>query len=363
MSELHAVIFAGGAGQRLWPLSRRNSPKQFTPLVGERSSIRLAFERLAELTSPTRLYVATNRDYLGILRQQRPEIPEKNFFLEPARRDVAAAVALAFFSLERDGVRGPVAFQWSDHYVRRGQHLTELYAAAAELLREDPHHIVIVGQPPHSPNDNLGWIELGEQRGTLAGSPVFSFDRWQYRPPVSRCKEMLASGRYAWNTGHFVTSIEFMTSSFRSLAPDLTRSIEKIVKRRGTPQEQSALEALYPELPKLHFDDAFLMRVPRERALLVNAELEWCDPGNLSSLKEVLESAPDANVLRGSVVELQTSDSFIYNDASKPVVVMGLSHVIVVEMNDVTLVINRDSVRDLGLLLAELDRRGLSALL
>src|SRR5262245_17719164 len=111
MSDLGALLLAGGAGQRLWPLSRRNTPKQFTPLIWSKSSFRMAVERLTTIVPADRIYVATNAKYGTILATEVPEIPARNYFLEPTRRDVAAAVALAFFALEKDGVRGPFVFQ------------------------------------------------------------------------------------------------------------------------------------------------------------------------------------------------------------------------------------------------------------
>lgn len=363
VNDLHAVVFAGGVGQRLWPLSRRNTPKQFAPLIGTQSSIQLAVERLRRRVSPERIYVGTNRLYAGILSEQLPGIPARNFILEPARRDVAAAVALAFFSMQKDGIRGPAIFQWSDHYVKASDALLELFDAATRLMEEDGDRIVVIAERPRFANDNLGWIELGDRRGSVGEHPYHTFGKWVYRPAPDLCQQMFASGGYVWNTGHFVTSVEFMTSSFRRLAPELAAAVEEIVSYRGTPAETAKLEELFPKLPALHFDQAFLERVPRHQALLFQGDLGWVDPGNLYSLKEALEESPGSTVTRGNVVALDTKDSFIYNGGERPVVVMGTSGMIVVEMPDVTLVIDKSSVRNLGALLTELEARGLGSLL
>jgi mannose-1-phosphate guanylyltransferase len=366
MSDFHAILFAGGAGQRLWPLSRRNSPKQFTPLLGSKSSIQLAVDRLLRVTSPERIYVGTNQAYAGILHEQLPDIPERNFILEPARKDVAAAVALAFFTLKKDGIRGPVIFQWSDHYVSEADRLVQLFETAGKLIRKDGRRIILVAEQPRYANDNLGWIELGQQQGEIDGLPYHQFGAWRYRPPLPECQQMLATGGWVWNTGHFITSVEFMTESFEQLSPSskaLASGVKEIVAHRGTPQEQAKLAELFPQLPALSFDQAFLQEVPRDQALLFTAELGWVDPGNLFSLKEALQTSPEATVTRGNVVEMRTKNCFVYNGTDRPVVTMGLSDVMVVEMADVTLVIHKDSVRDLGQLLKELEARGLTPLL
>lgn len=371
MVDFHALLFAGGVGQRLWPLSRTSTPKQFAALLRGKSSIQLAVERLARIIPHERMFVGTNRAYAETLKQQLPSLPERNFILEPARRDVAAAVALAFFTLEKDGIGGPVVFQWADHHVEKTDALLQLLDAAGQLLERDPQQIVIIAEEPRSANDNLGWIELEESRTSIAGIAAHTYRKWHYRPPRALCEEMLAAGNYAWNTGHFVSSVEFMTATFRAVAPELARAVEEIVSHRGKSSEASALAELFPKLPALHFDQAFLERVPRDRALVIKGDLGWHDPGNLYSLKEFLAAVgqqdQDATVSSGpaaaQVVHLHTSDSLIHNASEHPVMVMGLSGVIVVELADATLVVHKDSVRDMGALLAELKARGFGHLL
>src|SRR5688572_12745772 len=137
-----ALLLAGGTGQRLWPLSRKNSPKQFAPLIGSKSSFQLAVERLESVVPPERMYVGTNRAYESTLRAQAPRVPESNFIFEPCRRDVAAAVALAFFSMEKDGISGPFLFQWADNYIKNRDALERAIACGRALVGENPERMV-----------------------------------------------------------------------------------------------------------------------------------------------------------------------------------------------------------------------------
>lgn len=364
MSSFGALLLAGGTGQRLWPLSRKNSPKQFAPLIGSKSSFQLAVERLAGSVPSERLYVATNRAYEATLRAQAPDLPARNFILEPCRRDVAAAVALAFFSLEKDGVSGPFMFQWSDNYVKNTDVLERAIACGRALVGANPQRIVFIGEKPRYASENLGWIELDDKLGEHEGMPYYGFRSWQYRPPKARCEDMLASGGFVWNSGYFVTSVEFMTNAFRTLAPELSARVEEIVQYRGTPQERAKLDELYPKVPSVHFDVAILERLPREQAVLLQADLGWSDPGNLYSLKEALSTSSDASVTRGDVIELGTKDSFIYNlTGERLVAAMGLDGVIVVDTPEVLLVVHKDSVRHLGDLLQQLGEKGYERLL
>lgn len=363
MNTLGALLLAGGTGQRLWPLSRKNSPKQFAPLIGSKSSFQLAVERLGAMVPSERLYVGTNQAYEAVLRAQAPALPARNFIFEPCRRDVAAAVALAFFSLEKDGVRGPFMFQWADNYVRNTEELQRAIACGRALVEAKPERMVFIGEKPRYASENLGWIELGDKQGEHGGMPYYGFRSWQYRPPKARCEDMLASGNYVWNSGYFVTTVEFMTAAFRRLAPELAQRIEEIVAYRGTPREKEKLAELYPTVPSLHFDNAILERLPRDQAVLLQVDLGWSDPGNLYSLKEALQASAVATVTRGEVVEVATKDCFIYNSGERLVAAMGLDGVMVVDTPDVLLVVHKDSVRHLGDLLRELGERGHEKLL
>jgi mannose-1-phosphate guanylyltransferase len=363
-AALGALLLAGGTGQRLWPLSRKNSPKQFAPLIGEKSSFQLAVERLVASVPSERMYVATNRAYEATLRAQAPDLPARNFILEPCRRDVAAAVALAFFTMEKDGVGGPFMFQWSDNYVKNTAALERAIATGRALVDVDPQRMVFIGEKPRYASENLGWIELDEKLGEHQGMPYYGFRSWQYRPPKARCEDMLASGNFVWNSGYFVTTVEFMTNAFRTLAPELAERVEEIVQYRGTPQERAKLDELYPKVPSVHFDVAILERLPRSQAVLLQVDLGWSDPGNLYSLKEALQTSSEASVTRGDVIELGTKDSFIYNlTGDRLVAVMGLDGVIVVDTPEVLLVVHKDSVRHLGDLLKTIGEAGYERLL
>ena len=179
---MYALLFAGGVGQRLWPISRKNTPKQFSPIIGDKSSFQLAVERLTGIIPPENIFISTNVRYSDLLKEQSPTIPASNFVLEPTRRDLAAAVALAFFTLYDMGLRGSILFQWSDNYIQNTNGLLQAVEGARLLIEQDPHHVIFLGETPRFPNENLGWVELGEREGETNGMPYYGFKSWHYRP-------------------------------------------------------------------------------------------------------------------------------------------------------------------------------------
>ena len=158
--------------------------------------------------------------------------------------------------------------------------------------------------------------------------------------------------------------MESAVSQNRILAPEVPELPEEIVSYTGTKQEGEKMMELYPQIPMIHFDEAFLMRLKPEQALILKVGLGWSDPGSLDSLKEALQTSQIENVTRGKVVAIDTKDSIIFNEEpGKVVSVMGLENMIVVNTNDVLLIIPKASVRHIKNLLEELDKQGFSGVL
>jgi mannose-1-phosphate guanylyltransferase len=331
--------------------------------MGNKSSFQLAVERLEQFIPLENIFISTNVKYVDTLQSQAPNIPTSNYILEPSRRDLAAAVALAFNTLLDKGIEGNIIFQWGDSYVQNVSALNKAFATADFILENNPDRIVFVGEKPRFPNENLGWIEMGDRLGDFNGEAFYSYKSWKYRPQLDECIDMFNSGNYVWNSGYFVSTVQFVVSEFRRRAPEITTVIDKIFSYKGQEREQ-ALTQLYPSIPAIHFDNAFLERIDTDQAVLIPADLQWADPGSLYALKEALQSSANDNVTVGKVVSQDTYDSLLFNEESgKVLAVMGLEGVIVVNTADAILVISKNAVRYIAMLLDKLEKSGYSNLL
>jgi len=355
---MHALLFAGGFGQRLWPISRKSKPKQFTALMGPTSFLRKSVENLLPIVPFERIFLSTNQRFAEIVKEQLPELPEENLILEPERRDLGAATGLAFFTLVERGVTGPLFFQWSDNYVGNPDGLRHAIAVGRELTAQNPSRIVFIGQTPRFASENLGWIEQGERMGAVGDTPYFAFQSMHYRPAPEACEQMFRSGRFTWNSGFFATTMEFVKNTYRAVAPEIAELGARIAALGNAEETREERSALYARMPVLHFDEAFLMRLRPEQAVVLNTDLEWTDPGTLYGLKEALSDGPDANVTQGPVVSIDCRDSLLVNEETKVLSVMGLQGVIVVNTPDAILVISKDAVRHIKQLLDALQQQG-----
>ncbi len=342
---MRIVIFAGGAGRRLWPISRESSPKQFEPIVGDESTVQMAVDRVAPAYGFDNITIATNERYVEIVRRQLPLVPPGNILIEPVRRDLGPAVGLAMAHMGRQGADEPVAILWSDNYIENVSAFVCLLQAAEGLITSKTADIVFIGETPRFANENLGWIGLGEMAGRAGDLPYYRFGSLTYRPPLERCREIFAGGRHVWNTGFFVTTPAYVRQQYRRYSPQLWAQLADIEASIGTDAYDATLRRVYPEMKSISFDDAILTHVDADRALVLHSEMGWSDPGTLYALKEALNPDPEANVTKGLVIDTASKDSLLYNyEPGKLVVAVGLEGMIVVNMDDAVLIVHKDYI-------------------
>ncbi len=341
------VIFAGGTGRRLWPISRKRSPKQFEPIIGPKSTVRLAVERFLGSYAVEDILISTNEAYLGILRKQLPEIPEKNFIGEPVRRDLAAAVGLGMVHVRHYcSPDEPIAIVWGDNYMTKQSEFLSLLKSAESILKSEQAEMVYLGETPRYANSNLGWIGLGPELGNEHGTPFYAYESWVYRPDLDKCRQMFESGKFVWNTGYFVTRPGYILSAYERLQPDMWNGLRRIEEAIDQDNYTEILSQEYPLMEVASFDDAIVQHIDVNDAVVLHGNTGWSDPGTLYALKEAINPDEEANVEMGLVRSLNTSDSLLYNyEDGKLLTAVGLNGMVVVNTDDAILVVHKDDIR------------------
>lgn len=338
------IIFAGGVGTRLWPLSRKNSPKQFEKILGDKSTLQLAVERLRPDFSFLDIYIATGKRYENIVREQLSQIPAKNFIFEPVVRDVGPAVGMALSIIKKEHGNCPVAILWSDHFVKKERRFREVLHFAQKLVKKNKNSFVLIGQRARFANQNLGWIEFGEKIQEIKGTKVFRFKRLIYRPTLKEAEGFLNNQNFSWNPGYFVTTPKFLLSQFKTFAPKLWKGLIKIQDAIGTKDFGKVVEAVYPTLEKISFDNAILERIDPKHVSVIAADLGWSDVGAWEALKEALEISSAENVTKGKVMLEDVRDCLVFNYTDQLTVGIDLSEMLVINTDDVVLVCPKTSV-------------------
>lgn len=341
---MKAVIFAGGVGTRLWPLSRKKSPKQFEKIVGDKSTLQLAVARIQPDFAMSDVYVATGISHVTTVKAQLPDLPDSHVVGEPQMRDVGPAVGLMTGILARESPHEPMVILWSDHLVKEEALFRKILSAAGEVVTKDSEKIIFVSQKPRFASVNLGWIEYGDVVTKKQGIAFRSFADFQYKPDAKTAKKYFASARYAWNVGYFVTTPAFLWSQYKTFAPNLYEGLRRITASWKTKDFSRLMNEIYPALEKIHFDNAILEKLDPAHALVVSEDIQWSDIGAWEALKEALAESKTHNVIQGKALLNSTKDSLVYNYTDQLVAAIDLDDMLVVNTSDVVLVCKKSSV-------------------
>jgi len=343
------IIFAGGSGTRLWPLSLRNSPKQFEKFKDNKSTLQMAFERIKKFGKEN-IYISTNEKYVDMVKEELPDFIPENILGEPARRDIAAAVGLTLLRLKKQGYSGIVAILWADHFMHRPEEFLKALDGAENLIVENKDRFVFLGEKPRFANQNLGWIQVGKN----LKENQYEFLGWKYRPELLDCQMMFEEGNWFWNPGYFVFDIDFVLELYRQHMGEMCLALENMVESEEKIKEE------YPKLEAISFDQAIVEKINNNQGVVLKVDMGWSDPGTLYALKESMVEEVDKNYLKGKVVELGSRDSLIYNDDdSKLVTAVGLDGMIVVNTPKSILVCHKDKVPEIKELLKKIEEEGM----
>ncbi len=342
---MKAVIFAGGVGTRLWPLSRKHTPKQFEKIVGDKSMLQIAVQKLFPEFSWEDIYISTGKRYEQNVREQLPQLPMENILVEPEMRDVGPAVGFVTALFAKKFPNEAFAILWgSDHLVKNEEEFRKALRTAEQVVKNENETIVFIGQKPRFANQNLGYIEFGKEISRIGKTPIFAFTGFKYRPHLSVAERYVVDGHHAWNLGYFVTTPQFLWTLFEKYVPELFLQLKQIHDSIDTENYESTLSNIYPQIEKISFDNAILEKMDTSLGRVISVDIGWSDVGAWEALKEALSESVDENVTKGKVMVQDSTDSLVFNYTDQLVVGIDLSAYLVINTQDVVLVCPKDSV-------------------
>ncbi|PSF38395.1 mannose-1-phosphate guanylyltransferase [Aphanothece hegewaldii CCALA 016] len=330
------VILAGGKGERFWPLSRRQKPKQFLSLDGTGSSLlQSTADRLLPLAQGwENLWVITSALVADVVREQLPNLPEANLLIEPEGRDTAPAVTWATLEVaKRYGENAVVGFFPADHWIG-DQAAYQNTLKAATAVAQSKKAIVTLGIQPNFPSTGYGYIEQGENEGEYEGLPVYRVSRFTEKPDQDTAKTFIETGRFSWNSGMFIFRAEVVLNELYTYAPNIIRPLAE----QGT--------AAYATLEKKSIDYALMEQT--QLAYVLPADFGWDDLGDWNALERLLQKEGQKNVELATHVGLDTQGSILYaGDPDEVIVTIGLEDVVIVRNGKATLVVHKERTQDI----------------
>ena len=347
--DFYAVILSGGSGERFWPLSTPDRPKQFLSVFGGKSLIRQAVDRLRGLVPTEHILVVTAASLVKATHQELPELPRSNVIAEPCRRDTAAAVATACGVVERlGGADAVAAILTADHLMRDVPAFRRLLADAARAAAATDD-IVTMGVAPDYPATGFGYIQVGDPVPLRTKTVFHRAVRFVEKPDAKTAAKYLATGKYAWNAGMFVWKVSTMKAALLAGAPALAILEAAVADKKN--RVPAVLETLYPQLPRISIDYAVMEKA--KNILVSRAAFGWDDVGTWSAADRHLATDARRNVAKGNVALLDVTDSVAISEGPH-VAVLGVNDIVVVATKDSVLVAAKGRVQDLKKLLAKM---------
>lgn len=348
----YGLIMAGGSGTRLWPLSRRNKPKQLLPLIRGKSLLQLAYERLRGILPPDRIYVCTKSLYSESVFENLPELPRENLLGEPEGRDTANAVGFGAAILQQKDPNAVMAIVTADHVIEPVEKFQEAIKLAFDLTSQRPEALVTFGIIPNEGHTGLGYIHRGEGVPVHAQRGAWRVLAFKEKPDKATADRYVESGRYYWNSGMFVWRAETVLRELQLHLPEAHRGLMSIAQAWNTPARDSVVQETYPKLPKISIDYAVMepasLGKGKAQVFTVEMPVNWLDVGSWPALADTLTLDEKENARDCDVCVLIDCDNniIVSHDPDHLVAAVGVSDMIIVHTRDVTMVCpKRDAQR------------------
>ncbi|MEA2650568.1 MAG: mannose-phosphate guanylyltransferase [Chloroflexota bacterium] len=349
---MFAIVMAGGSGTRLWPLSRRETPKQLLPLTGDTSLLQQTVARLGALLQPHDIYVITSQDHVRPTQRQLPQLPEDNVLGEPLARSTAVAAGLATVLVRRQS--DEVAFVLpADHFVADEAVFADGLREAARTAERG--YLVTLGVTPTHAATGYGYIKAGKRLHPSA--PTALVERFVEKPDPKRAAAFLEEGDHYWNAGIFVWRVYAFRQAIERFQPELANALERIEAVHRTPGWMTEVRTILEHVPAITIDVGIAEPAAAEgRMAVVPINAGWSDIGSWSALLEALSGATGADLVASGNHLDRDSHRVLVHGGDRLIVTVGLEDLIIVDTPDALLVCHRDRAEEIKPVLDEIAR-------
>ena len=352
IKDRYVVIMAGGKGERFWPVSREKTPKQLITLLGGRSFLQQAVDRVLPVTPLKNILVITNEVQAPEVRRQLPKLPKENVIAEPIGRDTCAAVTLGAAVVGARSTTGVMAVLPADHVIPEEKKFQQVLSDAFDLASRG-QAIITIGIKPTEPATGYGYIRVGEPLPALQGAKgykttFFRAEQFVEKPNFDKALEYVNSGQYRWNAGMFIWSFVTVTEGLQKHQPEMYEACQRWFKVAGNPAKlNKVLAREYPDLKKVSVDYALMEHA--QNVLVADGAFEWDDLGSWTALARHLKPDAEGNCAAADFIHVDAARNIIFDARTKdrrtPIAVVGLRDSILVQTDDATLLAHKSQAQ------------------
>lgn len=348
---MFAIVMAGGSGTRLWPLSRRGSPKQLLALTGDTSLLQQTVARLGNLLKPHDIYVITSQAHVRATQHQLPQLPPDNVLGEPLARSTAVAAGLATVLARRESDEVALVLP-ADHFVADESAFALALQEAARTAERG--YLVTLGTVPRNPATGYGYIKVGAPLHETAAATAL-VDRFIEKPTSAAATAMLAEGGYLWNAGVFAWRVYSYRQALERFQPELAAALDRIAALNRIPGWMSEVRTILEPVEAISIDVGIAEPAAADgRMAVVPLDAGWSDIGSWSALLEALSARSGASLVASGQHLDRGSERVLVHGGDRLVVTVGLRDVIIVDTPDALLVCARDSAEEIKPVLEEI---------
>ena len=342
MSNFYAVIMAGGYGERFWPLSTKDKPKQFINLINDQSLIEMTVERISPIFSNSNIVIITNNEHLELTKKTFPNIPEENIIGEPLLRDTGAAITTSLAFIKNLNPNATFCVLASDHFIDDKKNFNNTILNSMSLAAEDDI-LITIGIKPTFPSTGYGYIKKETLYKTVKDLKFYITKRFVEKPNIESAKYYVSDKDYYWNSGIFIWSVNSLEKALEH-STSLFNYYNKLLPYVEKNKINQGLKELYPDLEKISIDYALMEKV--NNIVVVDGVFDWSDVGTWDSLETIFDKDENKNTFIGKISSHNSKRNIVYSK-DKLVALLGVNDLIIVETDDGILICKKGYEQDI----------------
>ena len=334
---LCALIMAGGKGERFWPLSTDDKPKQFLNLLGNETMIQMTVRRIEKLIPIERIFIVTGKRYIELVKEQLPLLPERNIIIEPVGKNTAPCIGLSAFMIDKYYKDSTIAVLPSDHLIENEDKFINILNTSYEFIERYPEAIVTLGMKPDRPETGYGYIEYKDTITSIDKNEIKSVLRFVEKPNLETAKQYVANGNFLWNGGMFI----WKTSTILRLTERYLTKTYEILNEIAITEEnfEAVLDEKYRELDSVSVDYGIMEKA--DNIYVIPSDFGWDDVGTWNSVQRVRIKDNNKNVCSGEVKLIDCHNNIVIAN-NKPIVIAGLDNIFIVESDELIFIASKE---------------------
>ena len=344
------IILAGGSGTRLWPVSRKNKPKQVQVFFDSSTLLQKTWTRLNKFFPSRDIFIATTSSQIAMIRKDLPMLPVNNILVEPEARGTLPALVLASINIINKFPNEVVTFINSDHYIDDVKEYAKTLKQASDGMKQHQDVIGLIGIKPTFPDTGYGYIKIGKP---LPGG-IYQVDKFVEKPNLAKAISYLKQKKFFWNPGYFIFYPQTLLNLMSETYPKLTNTLSKLKDLSRVSKNSKTWIKYFRQLPATSIDYGLLEKT--KKLILLPAKFSFADIGNWRAVYDILSRHQGENVVRGNYVGVESHGNLIYSTNRKLITTIGIHDSIIIETPDALLVCPKSQAQEVRVLVQALQK-------